>query len=176
MSISMKSKASERPKKSNPGSEGSISEKKIPRRARSVLPSAASPRAVRDFGRLYLVMIIVERLGLGPLLRTVWPGTAQELLFLAIYQLVETKLLYLARAWAEGADVDPRLDLSSQRLSRLMEELGREEDRRLQFFEAWMKQQRDIRAILFDITSLSSYSKLIEEIEWGYNRDGDRLP
>jgi hypothetical protein len=121
-------------------------------------------------------MIIVERLGLGPLLRTVWPGTAQELLFLAIYQLVETKLLYLARAWAEGADVDPRLDLSSQRLSRLMEELGREEDRRLQFFEAWMKQQRDIRAILFDITSLSSYSKLIEEIEWGYNRDGDRLP
>jgi len=134
------------------------------------------PRAVRDFGHLYLVRKIVERLSLNRLLRRVWPDTAPELLLLAIYQLVEAKPLYLARAWAEGADVDPSLDLSSQRLSRLMEELGREEARRLQFFEAWMRQQRDIRAVVFDITSLSSYSRLIEELEWGYNRDGDSLP
>jgi len=135
-----------------------------------------TPRAARDFGHLYLVSHIVERLGLGPLLRRVWPDTAQQLLLLAIYQLVEAKPLYLARAWAEGTEVDPSLDLSSQRLSRLMEELGREEDRRLLFFESWMRHQRDSRAILFDITSLSSDSKLIGKLEWGYNRGGDSLP
>jgi transposase len=135
-----------------------------------------TPRAARDFGHLYCVSHIAERVGLQKLLRKVWPETAEALLILAIYQVLEAKPLYLARAWAEGADVDPSLDLSSQRISRLMEELGREEDRRQQFFQSWMKRQRDLRGIFFDITSLSSYSKLIEELEWGYNRDRDNLP
>ena len=135
-----------------------------------------TPRAVRDFGHLHLVTQIVERLGLGPLVRTVWPEKAAEILFLAIYQVLEARPLYLARPWAESAEVDPTLDLSSQRISRLMEELGREEDRRLRFLGSWVEKQGDLRGIFFDITSLSSYSKLIEEIEWGYNRDGDNLP
>jgi len=134
------------------------------------------PRAARDFGHLYLVHKIVERLGLGPLVRTVWPEKAAEILFLAIYQVLEARPLYLARPWAESADVDPLLDLSSQRISRLMEDLGRDEERRLRFLGSWVEHQGDLRGIFFDITSLSSSSKLIEEIEWGYNRDGDNLP
>jgi len=135
-----------------------------------------TPRAVRDFGHLHLVTQIVERLGLGPLVRDVWPEKAAEILSLAVFQVLEARPLYLARLWAESAEVDPTLDLSSQRISRLMEELGREEDRRLRFLGSWIEKQGDLRGIFFDITSLSSYSKLIEEIEWGYNRDSDNLP
>jgi transposase len=33
-----------------------------------------------------------------------------------------------------------------------------------------------VQTIVFDITSLSSYSNLLNEVEWGYNRDHDHLP
>lgn len=68
------------------------------------------------------------------------------------------------------------LVLSSQRISRLLEEIGTREDLRDNFFHSWIKRQGDIHAIIFDITSLSSYSRLIEYLEWGYNRDRDKLP
>ena len=95
---------------------------------------------------------------------------------MSIFQVLESKALYLFKPWAEATYIDEPLELSSQRIGRIIEELGRSEDLIESFFRSWIKEQRDIKAILFDITSLSSYSKLIDYLEWGYNRDKEKLP
>jgi transposase len=109
-------------------------------------------------------------------LEKVFPDLHPELLYLSIFQVLESKALYLFKPWAEATYMEETLELSSQRISRLTEELGRSEGLRDEFFRSWLKEQGDIKAVLFDITSLSSYSKLIEYLEWGYHRDGQKLP
>jgi len=60
-------------------------------------------------------------------------------------------------------------------MSRLLKDMGRQEALRESFFGDWISRQKDIKATVFDITSLSSYSKGLELLEWGYNRDGEHL-
>jgi len=79
------------------------------------------PRWVRDWGNVYLLSGIAKRIALEQVLKRIYPDRWQELLYLAIYQVLE------------------------------------------KFYQAWIAEQGDI-------TSLSSYSELIEGIEWGYNR------
>jgi transposase len=43
------------------------------------------------------------------------------------------------------------------------------------FFKEWVKLKQQKEYLAYDVTSFSSYAKGINEIEWGYNRDGDRL-
>jgi transposase len=118
----------------------------------------------------------MEKIGLSSVLKKAFPEADKELLYLSMFQVLEGKPLYLFKPWAEAAYVEEPLALSSQRISRLAEELGRSEGRREMFLKSWIQSQGDLRAILFDITSLSSYSKFIEYLEWGYNRDGEKLP
>ncbi|MCL5985091.1 MAG: IS1634 family transposase [Actinobacteria bacterium] len=134
------------------------------------------PRVARDFGHIHLIINIVNRIGLFKVLKEVFPDLYQELLYLSLFQVLESKPLYLFKPWAEGSLIEDGLELSSQRISSITEELGKREELRTMFFRSWAKNQGDIKGIIFDITSLSSYSKLIEYLEWGYNRDGDKLP
>jgi transposase len=109
-------------------------------------------------------------------LKESFPEICEEILYLSLYQVLEAKPLYLFKPWAEMTYMEEPLALSSQKISRLVEEIGTREDLRDRFFHSWIKRQGDIHAIIFDITSLSSYSRLIEYLEWGYNRDRDKLP
>ena len=51
----------------------------------------------------------------------------------------------------------------------------RQEDMQL-FFREWMKQKKQTEYVAYDVTSISSYSSNIRDLEWGYNRDKERLP
>jgi transposase len=44
------------------------------------------------------------------------------------------------------------------------------------FFKLWTRERAGDRYLAYDVTSFSSYAKGIEDTEWGYNRDGDKLP
>lgn len=135
-----------------------------------------TPRMARDYGHIYLLCHMARRIGLPEVLKDAFPEVSEELLFLSLYQVLEAKPLYLCKPWAEMTHLEEPLVLSSQRISRLLEEIGTREDLRDNFFHSWIERQGDIHAIIFDITSLSSYSRLIEYLEWGYNRDRDKLP
>lgn len=39
-----------------------------------------------------------------------------------------------------------------------------------------MQKKKSDEYVAYDVTSISSYSKNISELEWGYNRDKERLP
>jgi transposase len=67
------------------------------------------------------------------------------------------------------------IPLSSSSISRLLNKIG---ESRLQdkLSAHLIRQLKSKRTILYDITSVSSYSELIRLLEWGYNRDGYDLP
>lgn len=44
------------------------------------------------------------------------------------------------------------------------------------FFKAWLALQPENEYYAYDVTSFSSYSTNITEMEWGYNRDKEKLP
>jgi len=135
-----------------------------------------TPRVARDYGHIYLLQNLAKRIGFQEVLRDAFPEVWEEMFFLSLYQVLEAKPLYLFKPWAEMSYLERPLVVSSQKISRLVEEIGTREDWRDKFFHSWVKRQGDIQAIIFDITSLSSYSRLIEYLEWGYNRDRDKLP
>jgi transposase len=151
--------------------------KKEPRTGALITPrKTLSPRLSKDFGHVYLLGKIAERIHFTQVLARAFPEMHRDLLDLALFQLIEAKPLYLFPFWADMTYRYGRGPLSSQRISRTLEVLGKREQERRRFLHLWREEQGDLQGIVFDITSLSSYSKLLEPLEWGYNRDAERLP
>ena len=66
--------------------------------------------------------------------------------------------------------------LDSSTISNLLERIGKNEKQRFDFIEKWIMHLQPIKALFFDISSISSYSTNVNFIEWGYNRDKECLP
>jgi transposase len=135
-----------------------------------------APRACRDYGAYYLLRTIADQMGLTALLQKVFPELWQRLLTCAIYEVSERRPLYLCQSWTEATQTETLEILSSQRISDLLKAIGTQEQKRLAFFKQWAKHRTEQEYIAFDITSISSYSQMIEAAEYGYNRDEEDLP
>ena len=134
------------------------------------------PRACRDYGAYYVLLTIAKSVGLTALLQEAFPDLWQPLLTCAFYEVSERRPLYLCESWTESTETETQQVLSSQRISELLKQIGSQEHQRLEFFRSWAKHRAELEYIAFDITSISSYSQLIEAVEYGYNRDGEDLP
>ncbi len=134
------------------------------------------PRFSREFGNVYFIFEIARKIGLNNVLKESYPEIWEKLLWLAIYEVCERKPLYLFKTWAEQVWTEEGKGLSSQRISEFLKEIGRAEREQQDFYKIWIGKQKDLKSIIFDITSLSSWSSFIELLEWGYNRDGEELP
>lgn len=64
--------------------------------------------------------------------------------------------------------------LTSQKVSDIFEELSQYEDS--DFYRKWVNEISDNSYICYDVTSISTYSKMLLEAEYGYNRDKEDLP
>jgi transposase len=135
-----------------------------------------SPRLCKDYGHIYLLQTTADRLGLTHILKHSFPEDYQTVLALAFYEISEAAPLYLFPQWRECTDLEETPLLRSKDLSVFTQKVGRMERERLAFATAWAKQCGPVEAVVFDITSLSSYAELIDYVEWGYNRDEERLP
>jgi transposase len=76
--------------------------------------------------------------------------------------------------WLTGTESFPVGNMSSQRISELLTAVT--SDMREHFYQAWCRYRQEKEYLALDITSVSSYSELVEDVEWGYNRDGETLP
>ena len=129
-----------------------------------------------DYGNVYFLECIVKQTGLQDILKDIFPEIWRDLLACIFFQISEKKALYLCRPWLESTSLETDTKLSSQRISALLRELGRREADRLEVLRSWGEKHKKNRFIVFDITSFSSYSKQLDFVEWGYNRDKERLP
>lgn len=151
--------------------------KKEPGTGRVIPPRHSRlPRRAKDYGNIYLLRHIADRTGITSLLQTVFFAEAPTLLALALFEISEAAPLYLFPVWVETSSVEPVKAVSSAELTTLTQRLGQQDTAREEFFRQWVKHCGPVKTIVFDITSLSSYSTLFDEVEWGYNRDHDHLP
>ncbi len=165
------------PEKKQPRQRRKYLGKEDPQTGEAIAPRQGfRPRTARNFGNTYLLRQVAESCGLRAVLAGVFGEDAELLLQLAFYQVSEGRPLYLFRSWQEGNHTPLREEYSSQRLSRFATRLGGMDREREDFFRQWIERQGAPRAVVFDITSLSSYAKLVDLVEWGYNRDGEGLP
>lgn len=125
-----------------------------------------------DFGNIYLMKQLAESTGLKQVIQECFPDCWQELLVCAMHLCSENEPLYLCQQWAEDSAVP--IAPSSQKLSKLLVFLN--EERRMCFYQAWAKLRAEREYLALDITSVSSWSELIQYVERGYNRDHEKLP
>jgi len=130
--------------------------------------------AILEAGLTHLLTETAERIGLLPALQDALPGIWPEVFALACFLAANNEAVMHAADWAERADMLPCGSLDSRRISELLAVI--DEPDRARFYELWCKTRSDAEFLALDITSASSYSELIEDVEWGYNRDGEHLP
>ena len=130
--------------------------------------------AVLEAGLTHLLTQSAIRIGLLPALQDALLGIWPEVFALACYLVANNEAMMHASDWVERTDMLSCGSLDSRRISELLAAI--DEGSRTRFFELWCKTRSEAEFLALDITSTSSYSELIEDVEWGYNRDSEHLP
>ena len=131
---------------------------------------------VKEEGAIALVKGESERLGLTALLREIYGEQAEHISHLVWYEVIEGRALSHYEGWSEGVGIGEGERMSTSKVYEVVEEVGRDEEKQKAFISGWMKRwEKKVRGVYYDITSISSYGEGYEEMEWGYNRDGELL-
>jgi len=140
------------------------------------LDKIASKIKVKNYGSTFLLQSLAQKAGLINLLQKIFPDDYTHILYLIYYQICQPDPNYLFRYWLDEQYVENVTNLFSGDVSELFEKLGNAKNQRFEFCQQWIDLQKPVKAIFYDITSISSYSKNIEWVEPGYNRDKENLP
>ena len=130
--------------------------------------------SVLEYGAFHLLEVISEKTGLADALKEALPHCWREVFALAAHLVVNGEPFMYCADWIEETETYPVGDMSSQRISELMATIA--PDEREHFYQAWCRRIQENEYLALDITSVSSYSELVEDVEWGYNRDEENLP
>ena len=129
---------------------------------------------IKEYGASYFLKSIACTIGLEKILESAFPEHWKELLVLAVYLIcTEDPFMYCCH-WLETTETLPVGNLSSQRISELLASMTVEG--RTAFFTEWTSYRQEKEYLALDITSVSSWSELIDDVAYGYNRDHDDLP
>ena len=129
---------------------------------------------VKDYGVAYFLQSIAEKTGLLKTLERAIPQCWEKIFVLACYLVASDKPVMYCSDWTESNECLDAGSMSSQRISELLAGFGYSD--RCSFYELWYSHIRENEYLALDITSVSSYSQNIDFMEWGYNRDGEKLP
>ncbi|MEG2013910.1 MAG: transposase [Anaerovoracaceae bacterium] len=117
---------------------------------------------------------ICKKTGLENKLSALFGERAAKLLTIAQYMLTEGNIMYYLPDYQEEKRTYCENSISSADASRLFESITKEEI--TAFFHLWGKIRKSKEYIAYDVTSFSSYGKRNIDLEWGYNRDKEKLP
>jgi len=129
-----------------------------------------------NYGNIYFFNEQIKQLDLSDLLEKIFPDCYREIIALALYDISEGSPSYLFPYWLAEQNLPEVKRLESSGISALYERLGRDQKSKDMFMKEWIKKQKAIEGVYYDVTSISSYSTKIDFIEWGYNRDREMLP
>jgi len=130
--------------------------------------------SIRDYGAFYLFQRLAERTGLLSVLSKALPDCWEEVFNLASYLISTGDPFSYCEDWLESTEAFSVGPMTSQRISELLTGITTKE--RDNFYHLWCSLRSEMEYLALDITSTSSYSELIDSVEWGYNRDKEALP
>jgi len=139
----------------------------------------SAPKAAFTHGNLEVVQNIVQELSIIETLDKIFNEIERDTVLALVYnRVLRPTAMCNVQTWFEGSSLwlsNPDLSLSSQRISELLANIGRGNIPE-QFMADFCSKINPGAILLYDITSFSSNSQLINLLEYGYNRDGDGLP
>ena len=144
------------------------------------LPAKPGPvpakRTARLFcGATWLFDAIGEKLGIAEDLKKCFPKTFKQILSVAYYLILEDKNpLYRFEKWGALHKHPCGENITSQRSSELFASIT--EEAKYDFFRLQGKRRMENEFWAYDITSVSSYSECLGQVQYGKNKEDDRLP
>lgn len=145
---------------------------------KEIKPGGLSTKNIvhKNFGNVVFLNHIMNELKLKDLVKKNFLEDANDILGLIMYEIINHTPSYLYRYWHEEHYYPQGKSLQSKSISALCHRIGENQKAMLAFQKDWILNISSNDAVFFDITSISSYSKNISSVEWGYNRDGEKLP
>jgi len=128
------------------------------------------------YGDIFLLQSISEQIGLSNVLKQVFNDAYLEVLAIAMYEICDNSPVYLFQNWLEEHYLPEVKKIDSSAISKLFDSIGQNEKQTMNFLHQWIVYNNSVKAVYYDITSISSYSTNLDFIEWGYNRDSEDLP
>ena len=146
-------------------------EKEAETRGKAVINSAH-----RSFyGATYLLDAIGEKLGITQDLKQCFPDEYKQILSLAYYLILEDSTpLYRFEKWGSLHKHPYGNNITSQRSSELFASITEESKQR--FFILQGKRRIEQEFWAYDTTTLSSYSDILRQVQYGHNKEHDKLP
>lgn len=144
------------------------------RRAAQTPSTQVGGCTVSGIGLSLLLDKAAEDTGLMPVLKKVFHDDWRLMLTCAYYLVSDGGALCHVDSWLSLYRAPCDGPLTSQRVSELLIRItpSLQQD----FFKSWISKNKQEEYYAMDITSISSYSELIQFVSWGYNRDGEDLP
>jgi transposase len=144
------------------------------------VPAKRGPKAAKMahrsfYGATYLLDAIGEQLGIIHDLKQCFPDTYKQILSIAYYLILEDNTpLYRFEKWGILHKHPYGKNITSQRSSELFASITEEAKQR--FFTLQGKRRLEEEFWAYDTTSLSSYSETLQQVQFGFNKEHDRLP
>lgn len=139
----------------------------------------SAPRTAHTYGHLIPLQSVIQDLHLDDhLKKTATELDTQTILALALNRVIRPLSMHGIQTWYEETSLildHPELPLTSQNISELLSKIG-ESGIPEEFMGELIRASGTQSTFIYDITSLSGYSQLINLLEYGYNRDGLDLP
>lgn len=127
------------------------------------------------FGATYLLDAIGEKLGITLDLKHCFPDTYKQILSLAYYLILEDSTpLYRFEKWSTLHKHPYGNNITSQRSSELFASITEENKQRFFILQGKRRVEQEFWA--YDTTTLSSYSETLKQVQYGHNKEHDRLP
>lgn len=130
--------------------------------------------SIKSCGVTYAIDGLLNELNLIEIMKKKFPKHAGHIIALAQYMLCEGNVMCYYQDWHDEVYPHGNVKLSSADISRVFQAIDYKS--RMDFFKTWIYARNQSEYIAYDVTSMSSYSKGIESLEWGYNRDSEKLP
>lgn len=127
-------------------------------------------------GDVFLLKQISKKTGLDNILKNAFPKHSNDILSLAFFSICDNSPFYMYPPWLDEHYIEKVRNLYSSDISGLCKLIGEREKSIYNFFEQWISKCHPKSGVYFDITSISSHATNFDFIEWGYNRDKEKLP
>ena len=127
------------------------------------------------YGATYLLDEIGQNLGLSQDLKDCFPEFHKQIRSIAYYLILESDSpLFRFEKWSQLHRHPYGENIASQRSSELFAALS--EQAKNQFFQLQATRRQEDEYWAYDTTSLSSYSQTLRQVQYGKNKENDRMP
>ena len=154
--------------------------KKGESKAGKLSPNKTGPKPFPEskhlfFGATYLLESFADEIGLTHDLKQCFPDTYQKLLSIAFFLILEdNNPLYRFEKWHLTHKHPYGQDIASPRSSEFFASIT--DDQVTQFLRLQAKRRVEEEYWAYDSSSISSYSETLNQVQWGKNKEDDKLP